>query len=159
MEQNDITWSAPEHDLRKHSADWYWIVSIITGSVAIALFIVGNMLLSIIILLGVGILMFRTTQEPTLLNYRISVRGVHADKRVYDWDSLESFWIINEQTTHNHYISPKLLLISSDKLSPQIVIPLHGAPANTIRRILQSKLEEIPQHEPLPDRIMRALGF
>ena len=159
MNEDGITWSAPEYEHREHSTDWYWVVGIITFSMAMALFIVGNLLLSIIIIIGVGTLMVHTIQSPKYFDYQISEAGIRAHKKFYYWNSLESFWILEERDIEDGHLGAKLLLTSKKSFIPHIVIPLGDAPVDEVRQILLTVLLEEPRVEPLPDRIIRKLGF
>lgn len=159
MNEESIKWSAPEYDYREHASDWYWMIGIITVSASVALIIMGNMLLSIILLVGIGTLIFHASQKPKYLDYEIMERGIYANNKFYDWDSLESFWIIEKEVIAGQEFGAKLLLISKKALAQQIVIPLGETSTKQIRELLLQLLDEEPQQEPFPERIMRKLGF
>jgi len=159
MNEDKISWSAPAYDHQEHSADWYWAVGIIVVSLAVAFFIAKNTLLAIIVVLGIGTLLARAKHVPEMLECELSRKGVRAGKNLYPWESLESFWVLEEHKTEKEYASAKLLLTSQKPLMPHIVIPLGGAPIEEIRDALASMLPEEHQIEPLPDRLMRKLGF
>lgn len=155
-EHHSLVWHAPEHEHREHSADWYWSVNIITLALAVSFVIAGNILLAIIVILGVGILLVHTRQAPRIVECELSARGVRVNDTLYPWSSLESFWVLEKNTERGG----RLLLVSNKKLSPMIVVPLdeHVAPER-IREVLAQAITEEPQAEPLPERIMRKLGF
>lgn len=159
MEDYHITWHAPEHEHREHTADWYWAVSIITVSLAIAFILLGNILLSLILVIGIGSLLLHAKNPSRMVEHEISRKGIRSGNKLRPWHTLEAFWILEEQTVHNIHISPKLLLISEKPYLPQIVIPLDNAPLKEIHHILSNKLEEVPQAEPFASRIMRTFGF
>ncbi len=150
-----ITWLAPVHEHREHSSDWYWAVSIITIALAIAFIISGNILLSIIIILGVGTLLALSRHEPRVVEYELSRKGIQTDKTLFLWETLESFWIL-EETPRS---AAKILITSKKILMPHIVIPLDEKRREEVHQALTHMLHEVPQVEPLPDRLMRALGF
>lgn len=160
MEHNHTSWSAPQYVRYEHSADWYWVVGIITTSLAIAFFIVHNILLSFIVLIGVGTLLFHTKNEPRQIDYEISRKGIRADKTLYRWESLDSFWIVERDDNSRHTAPAKILLTSKKPLMPHIVIPLSDdIHTDEMHHVLSQMLPEEYQMEPLPDRIMRKLGF
>ncbi|MHB1118037.1 MAG: hypothetical protein ACYCZ7_00700 [Minisyncoccota bacterium] len=159
MDEGKISWNAPSYDQQEHSADWYWATGIIAVSLAIAFFIAHNALLSLIIIIGVGTLLAYAKQPPEMIEYELSRRGVRAGKTLYPWESLESFWILEERQTEKEYASPKILLTSQKPFMPQIVIPLGTAPIEEVRDALANMLPEEPRIESLPDRIIRKLGF
>ncbi len=159
MTNDHISWQASEHEHREHGADWYWAIGVITISLAVAFFIVGNIFLSIIIVLGVGLLLIHTKTPPRLLECGISRRGIRVDKKLYPWESLESFWVLEEGHHGEAHSYAKILLISKKPLMPLIVIPLDTDLVEEVHEALTQVLHEEPQVEPLPDRIMRKLGF
>ncbi|MDO8604489.1 MAG: hypothetical protein Q7K40_03810 [bacterium] len=159
MDDYTISWVAPEHDHHEHSADWYWAVGIISFSLAVAFVILGNMLLSIIIVLGMGTLLAFAKHPPRNLEYQISKKGVRRGTTLYPWDTLESFWIIDGKENVRYPHSPKLLLVSKKPLMPHIVITLTEAVIDEVQETLAQMLHEVPQAEPLPDRLMRIIGF
>lgn len=159
MKDFSISWQAPVHEHREHSTDWYWVVGIITVALAASFIIVGNILLALIILIGIGTLLLHMKHPPHRENFEISRKGIRAGNKLYVWNSLEAFWILEEHKTENEHIQPKLLLISERPFMPQIVIPLDDAPLEEIHEALSGRLQEVPQAEPFPSRIMRKLGF
>lgn len=159
MEEYHITWSAPEHEHREHTADWYWAVGIITVSLAIAFILLGNMLLSLILILGIGSLLLHAKNPSQMVEHEISRNGIRSGNKLRPWHTLEAFWILEEQTANKIHVSPKLLLISEKRYMPQIVIPLDNAPLKEVHQTLAKMLEEVPQAEPFASRLMRMLGF
>ncbi len=159
MTPDKISWQAPVHEHREHSADWYWAVGIITISLAVAFFIVGNILLSVVLVVGVGTLLVHAKNVPRLLECEISRKGIRVDAKLYPWESLESFWVLEESQIGKIHSGAKILLISKKPLMPHIVIPLDADLTEEVHEALTQMLPEEPQVEPLPDRIMRKLGF
>lgn len=161
MNTNDdtISWVAPEYEHREHSADWYWALGIISISLAVAFVIVGNTLLSIIIIVGMGTLLAYAKHPPRNIECCLSKRGVTANEKLYPWETLESFWILEgiHDTKYPH--GPKILLTSKKPLMPHIVIPLSDTVINEVHQSLAHMLPEEPQTEPLPARLMRRIGF
>lgn len=154
-----VSWFAPEHEHREHSADWYWAVSIVSVSLAIAFIIVGNILLSVIIILGISTLLFHAKHPPRTIEYKLSKKGVSAGDRLYPWETLESFWILEGKNDVRFHRDPKILLTSKKAFMPHIVIPLTDFIIDEVRESLSHMLHEVPQNEPLPERLMRKIGF
>jgi hypothetical protein len=159
MDEPKIIWSAPADDHQEHHADWYWAVGITAVSLAVAFFIVGNALLSLIVIIGIGTLLIHAKQSPEILEYELSRKGIRAGKTFYPWETLESFWVLEEHEPKKERGGAKLLLTSQKFFMPHIVIPLTNAPIEDVRHALEQILFEEPQTEPLPDRLMRKLGF
>ncbi|MFA5997602.1 MAG: hypothetical protein WC791_03915 [Candidatus Paceibacterota bacterium] len=159
MDEHIISWTAPEYEHREHSADWYWSVSIITVAVAVAFIIVGNTLLAIIVVVGIGTLLAYSKHSPRILDYSLSKKGVLAGKTLYPWDTLASFWILEGVPDVRYHRDPKILIISKKQYMPHIVVPLDEAVMDEVHQALSHMLHEEPQMEPLPERLMRKIGF
>ena len=159
MNNETIAWQAPTHEHREHGTDWYWAVSIVTMSLAVAFIIINNILLAFIVIIGVGILLVHTKNQPPFVIYEISRKGVRAGKTIYTWESLESFWILEENKDAKMHTSAKILLTSKKPLMPHIVIPLATDSLADAHQVLANMIPEEYQVEPLPDRLMRSLGF
>lgn len=161
MEEYDyqISWEAPEYEHHEHSADWYWAVGIVSVSLAVAFIIINNMLFSIIIILGMSILLFHAKHPSKIIECKLCKKGVSAGDRLYPWETLESFWILEGKNDVRFHRDPKILLTSKKTLMPHIVIPLTDSVIDEVHQSLSHMLHEVPQAEPLPERIMRKIGF
>lgn len=154
-----ISWVAPEYEHREHGNDWFWAVGIITVSLAVAFVIIGDTLLSIIILLGMGMLLYHAKHEPKNIEYELSKKGVRTGATLYPWETLESFWVLEKYGGKNEDLQPKLLLTSKKALMPHLVILLSETVLEEVHQSMSHMLPEIPQVEPLPERLMRIVGF
>ncbi len=97
---------------------------------------------------------------PKMEEYELSQMGVRAGKVVYPWKFLDSFWIVEGNRMNGVIVPSKILLTSKKNFMPLIIIPIgKDASVGEIHQALQNMLPEIPQAEPLPDRLMRKLGF
>ncbi|MFZ2303905.1 MAG: hypothetical protein WAV98_03930 [Minisyncoccia bacterium] len=154
-----ISWTAPEYDHHEHTADWYWAVGIVSVSLAIAFIIVGNALLSIVILIGMSTLLYYSRHQPKNTEYEFSKEGIRAGKTLYPWKTLESFWILEGHVTNGKECAPRVLLTSKKTLMPHIVILLNEFVIDEVHQSLSHMLHEMPQTEPIHDRLMRVIGF
>lgn len=159
MDEYTISWVAPEYEHREHDSDWYWAVGIISVSLAVAFVIIGNILLSIILLVGMGTILSHSRHYPKNVEYELSKKGVRAGKTLYPWETLDSFWIIEGHTKGVHEFSPKLLVTSKKTFMPHIVIPLSEFVLEEVHHLMSQMIHEVPQMEPPLDRLIRAIGF
>ena len=106
-----------------------------------------------------GILMFHAKHPPKILECKLSKRGVSIDDKLYPWETLESFWILEGKDGVRYHRDPKILLTSKKTLMPHIVIPLAENVVDEVHQSLAHMLHEVPQVEPLPERLMRKIGF
>lgn len=154
-----ISWVAPEYEHREHGADWYWALGIISVSLAVAFVIVHNALLSIIIILGMGSLLFYAKHPPKIIECELSKKGVRRGTTLYPWESLESFWVLDGHEDGKEIHDPKILITSKKPFMPHIVVPLNELYLQEVHQAMAHMLPEEHQAEPLPDRLMRKIGF
>ncbi|PIP86953.1 hypothetical protein COW81_02895 [Candidatus Campbellbacteria bacterium CG22_combo_CG10-13_8_21_14_all_36_13] len=148
-----ISWDAEEFEHRPKSNDWYWAVGIITAAIAVASIMFENIFLAIFIVISSLALILQSAQKPRLLNISIDNRGILINKRLFPFNSLESFWL--EKTEHED----KLIVKSKKALMPFIIIPVHQVDSMEIEQFLIEHLKEEELHEPLAQKIMERLGF
>lgn len=154
MENIESTrWSAPEYPHREKTADWYWVLGILTIAGSAAAFILGNILFSLLILVGAFTVALFAARHPRTVEFEIDQRGVRADTVLYPYSSLASFWII-EGTEEQ-----KILLRSVKKFMPYIIIPLGDINPLRAHEFLIKHLPEEEIVEPLSHRIMDYLRF
>lgn len=147
-----IWWESVDHapKLLESKKIYVGIVFTIIAIIAYALFTDSPLTAITFILIGmVGYLLFN--RPPETIMFAISEDGVTAGREMYEYDSIESFWIVE-----NHPQFPNHLIIKTDGiLSPHIHIPLEENDPETVRHILLDHIPEI-KHEPgLVDTIER----
>ena len=152
-----ISWIVNRDTKTKHSSDWYWVVWIITISLATAFFILGNILLSIIILIGIGILLHNFKNPPEKIIYEISKNGIQVQETIYPWDMLESFYILKKISNQKEKQFIKLLLTSKRLIMPHISIPLNDSIVEEVHQLMTYMLPEIPRDESIIDHIIRMI--
>lgn len=150
-----IEWEAPEYTFYPKTQNWYWGVALVAGLlVLIALFTV-NFLLAIIVVIAAFAVMMYGARPPELIKFALTRKGVRFHTRLYPYDYLKSFWIIEE---HNR----RKIILESDRLVlPHIVVPLAaGVNAETVREYLKNRnLPETRQEESLADILSDYFGF
>src|SRR3989344_6511263 len=104
--ESKISWEAPEYIYKKKTADWYWIVSIITLSIAIISIILNNLIFAILIIVSSFTLSLFAGRKPGLISVEINRLGLSVGKTRYSYDALDSFWIETRE------IYPKIILKS-----------------------------------------------
>lgn len=153
MEHDYIGWEAFEYEPRNHTTDWYWAVGIISVSLAIVALFFGNVIFAILILLSAFTLCLFAAQDPQTINLEINEKGVIIEKRLYPYDTLQSFWI-------DEIPFPKILLKSKKMFMPYIVMPLHDdLDRDEVRELLLRRIKEVEHSESIFHKIMEYLGF
>jgi len=149
-----ISWESHEYEYVEKNSDWFWALGIISVSIAITTIALGNILFAVLIIVGASTLAIVAAKKPDKLYYEVNQRGVVIDKKLFLYNSLDSFWV-EDQT-----VNPKLFLKSKKLIMPQIVITLSPeVDIDLLRDYLLDRVDEEEQHESLPTIIMEYLGF
>jgi hypothetical protein len=153
MEDKEIRWHAPDFITYEKSADWYWIVGVITITLSVAGFIFGNVLFGILVIIASVALTLQSSRDPEMREFIINRRGVKIDNILYPYSTLKSFWV--ENNPHEQ----KIMLMSERVLMPYIVIPIEDVDPEEIRDYMIQYVPEEEHQEPLMQKVMEYLGF
>lgn len=154
MERESIKWRAPEFEHREKSADWYWILGIVTIVGALIAVIFSNILFAMFIIISGFIMGVYGSKNPDIIECEIDKRGIRINDNLYTFVSLHSFWI---DETHKHH--PVLLFTSKSTLSLQMSVLLPEEIADPVQDFLLSHMHEELQQESFTDRIMKWIHF
>ena len=150
---NDISWQAPEYFYTEKTSDWYWIVGIISITIAITSIVFNNILFALLILIGSFTLCLYASRKPNIITIKINDKGIMIGDLFYFYELLNSFWI-EEKELH-----PRLILKSKKKLSTHIVAILGNVSGEEIREKLQKNLVEEQMSEPFLEKLLIYFGF
>ena len=149
-----VSWQGYEYDHHEKTSDWFWALGIIAISSAVTAIIFKNLLFALLILVGAFAIALFSAKRPHLVHFEISRRGIMIDDTLYPFNTLESFWI--DEDEHGH----QTLIVKSQRITvPYIIIPLQNAPENEMHEILSQQLLEEELHEPISHRILEFFGF
>lgn len=145
-----MRWSAEEFEYSEKSIDWFWAVGVVAVGFAILSIFLGNLLFAILIIISAFALSVQAVRKPRLINFEINEEGVIIDKKLYTYNTLESFWIINKE---------KIIIKSKKAVVPFLIIPLQNINPKTLREYLIKNLKEEEMSEPFGQAVMEKLGF
>lgn len=145
-------WKAPEFEVYEKSARWYLIFGIfILSVVAYALYTNAPIMAITFILAGiVGYIYLQ--KDPRIISFSITSKGVIADKEMYLYENINSFWIFYDPL-HTKTIS----LHTKASMLPFIHIPIQNEDPVKLREFLIKNIPEIKQDPGLIDAIERVL--
>ena len=149
-----VTWEAPEHHHVEKGNDWFFALAIIIGALVVSAVLFNNVLLALLIGLAGGALGVSATKKPSIIPFAVTVRGVRIDDRLYPYTTLDAYAIDEEDPR-----GPQLLLRSTRKLMPLLVIPLPAEYIDDIESILESRLPEDELEEPFLMKVFELFGF
>ncbi|MEA1926034.1 MAG: hypothetical protein U9M90_02180 [Patescibacteria group bacterium] len=143
-----ILWSARQTDNIERSKTWYICFFILIASLLAYGLFLDNFLLSIIAILTALLFYLFKKREAQEFKFGITSEGVFAHDNIYEFSSLENFWIFYEPQGRK-----ELSLKSTKKLMPYIHIPIGSADPTEIRKKLLQFLPEIEHEESIVDSL------
>lgn len=150
-----IEWTAPEFVKYKKNKNWFvWLIIIFSIILIIAIFLLKNLLFSMVLVFAAFIIYIYAKKEPREIKFIVSGKGVQIDNTVYKFDELKSFWIF-----YNPPEVKEISIRSKKKFVPYIKIPLGDQNPAEIRRLLLKFLPERRHQESVIDDWARKIRF
>ena len=128
-------------------------MGIITLAVAVVLFLFGEIITGIFVVVAALALALHASKPPQSVYYEINDRGIVTGDTLYTFLNLDSFWIPHDEWP------PRLLLKSRRLFMPLMVIYIDEADPEEVREILLKYIAESEHHEPFLKRLMEWVGF
>ena len=147
-------WEAPEHTHIEKTSDWYWILGIIAVAGSIASMIFGNVLFSVVILLGAMTLFITSHRKPRVIEFEVSERGLRIADDVYPYATLESYYLDEQNHTN-----PQLIAKSKKLFVPLLIIPIPDEYITEIESIVATRLPEEHLEEPFSHKLLEFFGY
>ena len=150
-----IEWQSLNHQHAEKSADWYWILGIVSVAGAILSFYFGNILFGIFILIGALTLGLIAARKPREINIKVTPRGIITGNFEYPYVNYRSFWIEDD-----HMHGSRILLHSLSTFLPLISIPIaEEVDLDHLRDIINDYLDEEFLRESAIHRLFDRLGI
>jgi hypothetical protein len=152
----NITWEAPEFELREKDVSWYWI-SIIVASVIIAFAVwQKNFLFGFFIVIAEILFVLWGNQTPRAVPFTITEKGIDIDygRKFYPLALLESYSV---NPLDDDWTELIFLFRSKVKTPLKIIFPENSL--EEFRKNLKTTLKEVEHQPTLLDSIERLIGF
>jgi len=149
-----VYWEAPEHNHIEKTSDWYWILGIIAVAGSVASIIFGNVLFSIVILLGATTMFITGNRKPRIIPFEVSARGIRIDDVLYPYTTLQSFYLDEDNLPE-----PQLLAKPKKLFAPLLILPVPEEYIVEIETIIAARLVEEYIEEPFSHRLLEFFGF
>ena len=138
-----LKWSFPEYVKHERSVSWFVFAAIFIFICLIFSIKTNNFLFPIIIIMIALIILNSHKKEPLKMNFSILERGIKLNKKFYNYNDINNFWIVYDPPgTKNLYFE------INNVLKTVLIIPFSGdiSPLN-LRDILLKYLEEDLERE------------
>lgn len=150
----EFEWKDKEFSVKEKNKSWFIIPGLITIAFGIFALASESFLFLVTIVLGFFVFYIYANKKPRIIKFRIDERGVEIDGRLYEFDSLSSFWIF-----YNPPEQKEISLRSKRTFLPYIKISLGKENPNEIRKFLLKFIPEKRHSESIIDILMRRIGF
>ncbi len=150
---DSITWKTFEHIHTEKTSDWYWIVGIITISLAIISILLNNIIFAILIVVASFTLSLFASKKPSVVDVTLSNAGIAVGQIFYQYSDLVSYWV---ETRDAH---PRLIIKSSKVFMPFISVLLDDADPDKVNEYLKERLRNEENIEPFFEKLLIYLGF
>ncbi|MDQ5969328.1 MAG: hypothetical protein QG579_485 [Patescibacteria group bacterium] len=148
-----ISWNTIEYLHTEKTTDWYWIVGIITLSIALISIILNNIIFAILIVVSSFTLSLFASRKPEIINIEMNNSAVLVSKERHAYKDIESFWVETRD------FNPRVLLKSKKMFMPFIVILIDDIEPEEVQTFLSKHLPEEEHSEPLLEKLLLYFGF
>lgn len=106
VEKELMTWEFPSHERPNRTPVWYVAAAILVVLLLIYAVVTSNFLFAVIVVIVAVLLTFNAYDQPQLIRFSITEKGILLGDRGYDFDEMKSFWVIyNPPTVKTLYLS------------------------------------------------------
>jgi hypothetical protein len=147
-----LHWQAREHEPLKLGPRSQTIVTVLlVAIVGYAIYTNSPLMAITFILIGIiGYLQLH--REPRVVSFLITTRGIIADNKLYEYDTLESFFIYTDPPFENI-----LSIQTNGELVPYVHIPIGEVDVNVLRDTLDEFVPEEKHRPRLVDTLEKLL--
>jgi hypothetical protein len=148
-----LSWHTQEYHYREKSADWYWVVGIVSISLAIIAVILNNIIFAIFIIVSAFSLSLFASKKPNLVEISIEKDSVAIGDKRHSYEGFESFWVETKDGI------PRMLFRSKKIYAPLLVVFIDDVDPEKVREALSEYLPEEELSEPFLEKLLIYLGF
>jgi hypothetical protein len=148
-----IEWQAPEYIHTEKTADWYWIVGIVTISIVLISIILNNVIFALLILVSAFTLSLFASRPPKMVLHKLDNLGIQKGALSHSYSEIKSFWV----ETSDSY--PRILFKIDHHFSPFFVFLIHPDDAEEIHDFLVTYTTEEKMTESIFEKLLIYFGF
>jgi hypothetical protein len=151
-----LEWEGREYDHNPKSADWYWVLGIISVACVIAAVLFGNYLLGALIVIAAVVLGIHASKEPPLHHFRLTEAGIIIGEELHPFEKMDSFSVLEDVKGE---LAPMLSIKVDSWVSPHIIIPLAEVDVDVVYAHFLHHVEEKEHPHTFVDVVASWLGF
>jgi hypothetical protein len=153
MYEKTLQWTTQKKGNSGKTSSWYWTVSIVAGGLAIASFIMGNILLGLLAIVGAFAIMLAGSTPVSEQKCSLSDAGVHIDNALIPYVNITQFAIQED-------IEPKKVVLQTKGLMGIITLELEGVDFRAVRSELKNhNVDEVEELHSFGERLAEMIGM
>ncbi len=149
-----LTWETPSAEPKLPLANPLVTLGALLVAGGLVAFALANFLFAFFLLLAGGVVASYQFRPPRSVEIAITSRGIRVGRRIYEFESLESFWIFYDPP-----LMKELSVLSKKTFMPPLRLPLGDLDPVLVRETLLRFLRERQQDRSMIDIVSRGLGF
>ncbi len=149
-----ISWEAPQHHHVEKGNDWFLALLIVVAALVFTAILLDNVMFALLLGLAGGVLAISAAKRPAIVPYGVSVRGIKVEDELFPFPLLVSYHLDEEDPR-----GPQLLIRTTRKSVPLLVLPLPLEHVDAIEDILRERIPEEELHEPFFLKVLEIFGF
>lgn len=146
-------WYAPEYLRFERGLKWYLLAALVDALLVFYAFWTGSWSMALVFLVLPVVYLLEHRRHPNLIRVEVSSWGIRFGQIQMPFTEIKRFWI-----HHQPPLVDELRLETSNRLHPEVIIPLMGANPALIRQYL---VTQVPEWEgksvPVMDLVTRFL--
>lgn len=151
-----VAWEGREYDHTPKSADWYWVLGIVSVAGVIALTLFGEYLIAFLIAVAAAVIALHTKKPPPMHQFRLVDQGLVIGDELYPFERMISFSVLEDIEQE---LPPLLSIKNESWLSPHLMIPLDGVDADLVYAAFLQHVDEREHRHTFADLVAAWLGF
>lgn len=153
MQEFILTWRTQKGKSGQKQGAWYWTVAIIAGGIAVASFIVGNLLLGLLAIIGAFAIMLAGSAPSTDQRCGLSNTGVHIEGTLIPYTNISQFAIKEDE-------EPKKLMLQTTGLTGITTLGLEGVDFRAVRSELKNhNIDEVDELHSFGEKVAEMIGM
>lgn len=149
-----LSWEAPEFEFSMAKSLRLMLFGMLLLAFTVAAAVFKNFPLAALLAIAGGLSIAYAVKAPRTLKLAVTSKGVKAERKLYLFEDLKSFWIFYDPP-----LTKELSLHSQRALMPMLRLPLGDLDPLRLREILLRFLKEEKHEESLSDVISKVIGF
>ncbi len=148
-----LSWKAPDFIPYKKSKKWFLMAGIIVLMLIAYAIYTNSATMVIVFVVLAGVYYLTHSQEPKIIEIKITELGIFADKAFYPYNMINSFWVVY----HPPFVHSLYLKLSNKTLS-KVVIQLDSQNPVDVKKALAKEIPEVEgEGESFHDFLVRLL--